>query len=120
AAYNNAIADGTLQRLTPPRSSERGLKPWPIAKSPYFAVPLCAGIPFTMGGSAVDQDMRALRPDGSPIPGLFAAGKSAGGLEGGEAVGYVGGLSLSLITALRTAEAIARDNAATTSANETK
>ena len=46
-----------------------------------------------MGGIAIDGEARVLRPDGSVIPRLFAAGKATGGLEGGDAVGYTGGLS---------------------------
>jgi fumarate reductase flavoprotein subunit len=105
AKYNDAIERGTISALNPPRST-RYSAAVPIRKPPFYAAPLCAGLTFTMGGAAVDKDMRVLRADKSAIPGLFAAGKSAGGLEGGEAVGYVGGLSLGLITGLRAAEAI--------------
>jgi fumarate reductase flavoprotein subunit len=45
-----------------------------------------------MGGFAVDEHGRVERPDGSAIAGLYAAGGTTGGLEGGGALGYVGGL----------------------------
>jgi fumarate reductase flavoprotein subunit len=105
AEYNAAVERGANSTLHPPRST-RYSAALPIRKPPFYAVPLCAGLTFTMGGAAVDKDMRVLRADKSAIQGLFAAGKSAGGLEGGAAVGYVGGLSLGLITGLRAAEAI--------------
>ena len=42
----------------------------------------------------------------TPVPGLFAAGSTVGGLGGGPNTGYVGGLIKATI-ALRAAEAIA-------------
>lgn len=46
---------------------------------------------FTLGGLATDVDGRVLDPEGRPIPGLFAAGRSTSGLAVG---GYSSGLSL--------------------------
>jgi fumarate reductase flavoprotein subunit len=107
AAYNDAVANKTSAQLSPPRGTEYGA-PQPVLKAPFYAVPMCPGLTFTMGGGDVDQDMRFLRPDGSVIEGLVGAGKSIGGLEGGETGGYVGGLSLALLTGMRAAESIAR------------
>ena len=109
AAYNEAVAGGALASL-PVKRSTHLFEAMPLRKPPFYAVPMCSGLTFTMGGAAVDENMRVLRADNSPISGLYAAGKSAGGLEGGEPVGYVGGLSLGLITGLRAAESIARDS----------
>lgn len=106
SAYNEAVQSATLETLQPRRST-RFFKPMPIHKAPFYAVPMCTGLTTTMGGAAVDESMRALRDDNSVIPGLFVAGKTCGGLEGGEPVGYVGGLSLGLITGLRAAEGVA-------------
>jgi fumarate reductase flavoprotein subunit len=106
-AYNAALDCGAPDRLEP-RRSVKTFAAHPIRTPPFYAVPLCAGLTFTMGGGAVDADMRVLREDGSAIAGLYAAGKSLGGLEGGKPVGYVGGLSLGLITGLRAAEGIAK------------
>jgi fumarate reductase flavoprotein subunit len=106
AEQNAAIAAKAVDRLSPTRSTH-SFAAMAIAKPPFYAVPMCAGLTFTMGGGAVDENMRFLRPDGSAVPGLIGAGKSVGGLEGGEPVGYVGGLSLGVITGLRAAEFIA-------------
>jgi fumarate reductase flavoprotein subunit len=106
--YNNAVDRKAFDELKPVRTA-KPFAPRPIRRKPFYAIPLSAGITFTMGGGAVDAQMRVLRPDGSVIAGLFAAGKSLGGLEGGEPLGYVGGLSLALITGLRAAEGIAKD-----------
>jgi fumarate reductase flavoprotein subunit len=43
------------------------------------------------------------RPDSSAIAGLYAADGTTGGLEGGGALGYVGGLIKSCVFGLRTA-----------------
>jgi fumarate reductase flavoprotein subunit len=107
AAYNAAIENKTIAQLSPARGTEYGA-PQPILKPPFYAVPMCPGLTFTMGGGDVDENMRFLRPDGSVIEGLLGAGKSIGGLEGGETGGYVGGLSLALLTGMRAAEYIAR------------
>jgi fumarate reductase flavoprotein subunit len=108
ATYNDAVDRNALSELAPIRSTDSG-KALPIRTPPFYAVPMCAGLTFTMGGAAVDKGMRVLREDGTAIAGLYVAGKSAGGLEGGEPVGYVGGLSLGLITGLRAAEAVKAD-----------
>jgi fumarate reductase flavoprotein subunit len=105
--YNAAIAEGTVLQLHPPRGagSHRAL---PIMQPPFYAGRLCAGITYTMGGIAIDGYGRALRPDGSKIEGLYAAGTATGGLEGGPNGGYVGGLAKSGVTAMRAAESIAQ------------
>jgi fumarate reductase flavoprotein subunit len=57
-----------------------------------------------MGGILTDEHGRVLDSANMPIPGLFAAGATTGGLEGGEGVGYVGGLIKSLTGALLASE----------------
>lgn len=79
----------------------------PIAKPPFYAVPVVAGITYTMGGISINVNTQVLRADGSPIDGLYAAGIAAGGLEGGPQIGYVAGLARCGVTALRSAEHIA-------------
>ena len=106
AAYNDALASGETDKLEPTRGARKG-KPQPIATAPFYAAPLCAGITYTMGGIAVDEHARALDTQGAPMPGLYVAGAATGGLEGGPAVGYVGGLVKCGVTGLRAAEHIA-------------
>ena len=90
-AYNKAVDTGTLEKLSPPRRAG-GAKAWPINTPPFYAMPICAAITNTMGGIAVDGEARVLDTKGQPIPGLFAAGSTVGGLDGGPHSGYVGGL----------------------------
>jgi fumarate reductase flavoprotein subunit len=75
--------------LEPPRSGPvRALEP------PFHAIPLVVGITFTMGGLLVNETGRVQRPDGTTIAGLYAAGGTMGGLQGGPANrGYAGGWS---------------------------
>ena len=89
--YNTAIANGTLDKLSPPRRSDRA-KAWPIATAPFYAMPICAAITNTMGGIIVDGGARVLGKNDKPIPGLYAAGSTVGGLDGGPHSGYFGGL----------------------------
>ncbi|RPI47366.1 MAG: FAD-binding protein [Betaproteobacteria bacterium] len=104
--YNAALAQGRSTTLAPPRSAKKG-KPQPIATPPYYAAPVCAGITYTMGGVMIDEHARALDAERRPLPGLYVAGAAAGGLEGGPAIGYVGGLVKCGVTGLRAAEHIA-------------
>jgi succinate dehydrogenase/fumarate reductase flavoprotein subunit len=105
--YNEALAGGRSESvLQPPRQTSR-YKASPVMKPPFYAVPMCAGITYTMGGIRVNEHACALRDDGTAIAGLYALGSSTGGLEGGPAVGYTGGLVKSGVTALVAAEHVA-------------
>jgi fumarate reductase flavoprotein subunit len=105
AEYNKAVDDGMLQKLSPRRGSEPH-KAWAIKTAPFYAMPICAAITNTMGGIVVDGDARVLDNNDKPIPGLYAAGSTVGGLNGGPHAGYVGGLIKATI-GLRAAETIA-------------
>ena len=106
-AYNAAVRNGRLAELAPPRSAKSGA-PRPIETPPLYAIPICAGITNTFGGIAIDGHGRVRRPDGSVIEGLYAAGGCTGGLEGGGALGYVGGLIKACVFGLRAGEDAAR------------
>jgi fumarate reductase flavoprotein subunit len=106
ADYNAALSANMLESLPVKRTTSR-YKPQPIVKAPFYAIPMCAGITYTMGGPAIDADARVLHKEGHVIDGLFAVGAASGGLEGGTNAGYVGGLIKSFVTGLRAAEFIA-------------
>ncbi|GAA4333026.1 FAD-binding protein [Pigmentiphaga soli] len=106
-AYNRAVEQGAFDALVPPRSTH-AYKPLPIRTAPFYGVPVCAGITYTMGGIAIDEWSRAMTADGRPFPGLYAAGGASGGLEGGDSIGYVGGLAKAATTGLRAGEHIAQ------------
>jgi 3-oxosteroid 1-dehydrogenase len=50
----------------------------PLDKAPYYAIPVNLGDLGTKGGLKTDARARVVRPDGQPIPGLYAAGNSTG------------------------------------------
>ncbi|MEJ2132585.1 MAG: FAD-binding protein, partial [Gammaproteobacteria bacterium] len=52
----------------------------PLDTPPFQAFGITCGITFTFGGLHVTSDARVSSEDGSPIPGLFAAGELVGGL----------------------------------------
>ena len=55
-----------------------------IHKEPMLVAPA----PHTsLGGLVIDTHCRVLRADGSPIPGLFAAGEVTGGIHGFNRIG---------------------------------
>jgi predicted oxidoreductase len=57
------------------------------AAGPLIGIKLHILTRKTLGGIQTDLSSRALRPDGSPIPGLYAAGEVAG-FGGGGVHGY--------------------------------
>jgi 3-oxosteroid 1-dehydrogenase len=54
----------------------------PLLKPPFYAVRLVPGDLGTKGGLVTDERARVLRPDGSPIEGLYAAGNSSAAVMG--------------------------------------
>ena len=86
AAYNEGATRGADPLL---HKKPQWLRP---IGSPVGAIDLreCTG-GFTLGGLATTLDAEVLHVSGDPIPGLFAAGRSAAGLA---AWGYASGISL--------------------------
>jgi fumarate reductase flavoprotein subunit len=72
----------------------------PALTPPFCAVKVEGALFHTQGGLVVDREARVLRPDGSQIPGLFAAGGAACGVSGPEASGYLSGNGLLTAIAL--------------------
>lgn len=108
ADYNRAVADDGLSHLSPARTAGQRLRP--ISRPPYFGIPICAGITYTMGGVVIDRGGRVLGRDGDAIPGLYAAGSSCGGFEGGPSGGYVGGLVKATVLGLVAAQSASSDD----------
>ncbi|MBI3966673.1 MAG: FAD-dependent oxidoreductase [Chloroflexi bacterium] len=88
--YNGAAEKGTAEELTVPRQANLR----PLARPPYYCVPVVPGITFTNGGLAIGPSARVLDQAGAAIPGLFAAGADAGGAMYER---YSGGLAMSLV-----------------------
>jgi fumarate reductase flavoprotein subunit len=111
ADYNAAVTRGSDNKVLPltPQRRIGKFKALPIVKAPFYALPMVAGITYTMGGIAVNAHSQALREDGTRIDGLYAVGASTGGLEGGPQIGYVGGLAKGGVTGLNAADHIAAE-----------
>jgi 3-oxosteroid 1-dehydrogenase len=66
--------------------SDRTVKPNPslhrIDQAPFYAVKIVPGDLGTKGGLVTDERARVLRPDGSVIPGLYAAGNASSAVMG--------------------------------------
>jgi fumarate reductase flavoprotein subunit len=91
ANFNAFVRDGNSAGLEHPRTTDV-YPPQVIDVAPFHAIPLCAGITVTSGGLSVNGRGQVMDGGDTPIPGLFAAGSTVGGLEGGPAAGYLGGL----------------------------
>ena len=61
--------------------------PVPLEASPFYCVRVTPAIHHTMGGLSVNTETQVLRADGTPIPGLYAAGEVTGGLHGANRLG---------------------------------
>jgi len=55
----------------------------PIGRGPFFAIKMVVGDLGTYAGIETDACSRVLRPDGSPIRGLYAAGNDIASIMGG-------------------------------------
>ena len=66
--------------------SDPTVKPNPslhaIDQAPFYAVKIVPGDLGTKGGLVTDERARVLRPDGSVIPGLYAAGNCSSAVMG--------------------------------------
>ena len=65
-----------------------------LVEAPFLAVRVHASVTHTIGGLLIDEDARVLRPDRTPVGGLYAAGADAGGIFTG---GYGSGLAAALV-----------------------
>ena len=62
--------------------------------SPFYAVRVTGALFHTQGGLQIDGSARVLRPDGRPLPNLFAGGGAARGISGSGPSGYLPGAGL--------------------------
>jgi succinate dehydrogenase/fumarate reductase flavoprotein subunit len=77
-----------------------------LAAPPFAAVLVQAAVTQTLGGIRVDEGARALRAEGTPVEGLYAAGADVGRISSG---GWSSGLAAALVLGLTAAETAAAD-----------
>ena len=70
--FNEAIDSGT------PDPFGRVHRPSKIAKGPFYAVIMTGWTVVSSAGLTVDGQLRVMRPDGTPVPNLYAAGEVLG------------------------------------------
>ena len=104
-ALAETVAAHNAGRREPARTTAR-FPAKPLVEPPFRAIRAAAGITYSMGGLAIDRAARVLDMGARPVPGLYAAGSAAGGLEGGPRAAYLGGLAKAVATGLRAAEAM--------------
>ncbi|MFB3819275.1 MAG: FAD-dependent oxidoreductase [Candidatus Methylomirabilales bacterium] len=86
--FNAAVQDGKAPGATPPKSGH-ALK---VATPKFYAFyPLSPGVTLTFGGVRINTRAQVQEPDGTVIPGLYAAGECAGDLHYDD---YIGGGAL--------------------------
>jgi fumarate reductase flavoprotein subunit len=66
----------------------------PPLRPPYRTARVTGALFHTQGGLVVDSSARVLRPDGSPLPNVFAGGGAARGISGAHDWGYLSGNGL--------------------------
>lgn len=102
AAFNAAAAGQTADEF-----GRRDFGRAPL-EGPFYCCKVVPALFHTQGGLRVDRDARVLRPDGRPVPGLFAGGGAAAGISGrAGALGYASGNGLLTAIALGRLAALA-------------
>jgi fumarate reductase flavoprotein subunit len=109
SSYNQYVEFGSIPSLDPTRTRTTHVAQ-PILDPPFYAIPLCAGITVTSGGLSVNGKGQVMDKNDCSIAGLYAAGSTVGGLEGGPNASYVGGLIKSFCIGLIAAETIAAEH----------
>jgi fumarate reductase flavoprotein subunit len=61
---------------------------------PFRALKVVGALYQTQGGLQIDSEARVLRPDGTPLPNVFAGGGTARGVSGPSSWGYIPAMGL--------------------------
>lgn len=88
------------QKVVPPREYDFA----PLDRGPYYIIETTPAVTFPLVGIRIDEHTAVLRPDGSTVPGLLAAGSDTGGVY---RRAYAGGLAPALVFGLRAGDAAA-------------
>lgn len=85
-SFNAACDPGEFEPNDLDYNSTTGIEPpksnwaFPIDEPPYTAYPVTGGITFGFGGVGITEEAEVLDTTDNPIPGLYGAGNSTGGL----------------------------------------
>ncbi len=81
--WSSYVASGS----DPDFSRDIGTPLTDLSSGPYYAVNVGPGIHHCMGGVKINSDAQVISKDGTPIPGLYAAGEVTGGIHGANRLG---------------------------------
>ena len=81
--WSSYVASGTDSDF----SRDIGTPLTDLSTGPYYAVNVGPGIHHCMGGVKINSDAQVISKDGTPIPGLYAAGEVTGGIHGANRLG---------------------------------
>lgn len=89
AAFEKTMADYAEAQKSgnDPLGRKASEMPRPLTTPPFYAVEIGPAIHHTMGGIAISTEAQVLTSEGTPVPGLFAAGEVTGGIHGGNRLG---------------------------------
>jgi succinate dehydrogenase/fumarate reductase flavoprotein subunit len=105
-AVRDTVREFNEQCRTGKHSPGRKRDAAPLVDPPYYVIEVIPAITHPYGGIRIDERARALDADGTPIPGLFAAGADAGGVF---YRAYAGGLASALVFGLEAARTAITD-----------
>lgn len=97
--FNKDAATGSVE-------PGRALDCRPLAEGPWYVIECEPAVTFPFHGIRIDERARVLDTDGSPVPGLLAAGSDTGGLW---VRAYAGGLASALVFGLTAASTATKD-----------
>ena len=84
----------TLQHIQPGICTNTGRVFQRSLQAPFYAVRVTGALFHTQGGLDINAQCQVLRPDGTPLPNLLAAGGAARGVSGNAVWGYLSGNGL--------------------------
>lgn len=88
------VLRATLDSVAPGVAAADGRRFSRALTAPYYAVKVTGALFHTQGGLDIDAHCRVLRPDGTALPNLLAAGGAARGVSGNAVWGYLSGNGL--------------------------
>lgn len=99
-AARDTLVEFNRQCATREHSPTRKLDRAPLLTAPYYVIEVIPALTYTFTGLSIDDQARVLTDDGSPVPGLLAAGADAGGVFHRA---YAGGLATAVVFGLEAA-----------------
>ena len=104
---NKRYATNTIGNVTRRKDGTYDKSTYSLENTTLTIRPLAPATHHTMGGLVVDDKRHVLDANGTPIPGLYAAGEVTGGIHGGR----LGGNALTeiLVSGRIAASSVTRD-----------